>query len=159
MVTYEEKQAIGEAVGRLAKKENLSLDKVIFRSPPKGSLRRLGTNIKSKGKGLFNTESLRIILYTTRRKFTLDPNGKYTNKHTGEKVSMSNVPEDIPFNSVVHTAAHELAHCKYRDHKRHHKLYTEELFEKLKIELGDLWLNKNTLSTDANMTVTQLDNG
>lgn len=153
MISKEEQQELGEAMRRLAASENLILNKIIYRAPYKGTKRRLGTHIRYKTKvGLYDIGSHKILLYLTSANFVLDPNGKYQDKK-GNKYSRLVRGKEIPFTEVVATAAHELAHIKYHDHSRKHKLYTQDLFQKLKIELGELWQKKSISSTEDNTTV------
>ena len=152
MTTKDEQLDLANAMHRLAKTEGLELTQVMFRAPYKGMKRRLGTHLlRRKNLGSYNIEIHRIILYLTKANFVLDEFGFYHDKK-GNKYSRLTRGKIIPFPELVETAAHEIAHIKYRDHSRKHKIYTQELFEKLKLELGELWQKKN-ISLEATNTL------
>ena len=83
-----------------------------------------------------STNSFRININCIRAKFYPDKNGKYTDKTTNKKFSKCTIGEEIPFNKIVHTTAHEIAHLKFWKHDAQHKSYTKHILSILQLRLG-----------------------
>ncbi len=88
------------------------------------------TGVCSKLK-LNGTTRYKIRVATYKVNFVLCKNGRYINKHKvrfrkGDKAL-------IPYQTLVNTLCHELAHLKYWNHRKDHKLYTKKLISKFNI--------------------------
>jgi hypothetical protein len=149
MITEEEQKQISEAMIKIARQENLNLEKIKFCAYYKGTRKRLGVCSHKKG-----DDSYIIRLHLLKATFVEDVNGNYNTKD-GKKWIRKTHGTPILFDEVVKTAAHELAHIKYFNHKVHHKIYTNELYEKLKNVLGESWQKKVTQSMEALIVATE----
>lgn len=118
---------LGKLAYKLIIQENLPRPKsIVFRRRGRGTKRQLGSLVK-----YHKDNSFKIIIQLLKRKYVVDPNGKYYMK--GNKSVRYSLGEgvNLPFEEIVETLAHEIAHLKHWNHTESHKIYTKYLDKKL----------------------------
>lgn len=114
------------------KEEKLSKPKEIkFRFSLSGTKCISGTCIRKT----YNN-SFRIIINLVKVKFFEDENGSYTDNKTNKKYKKALIGEEISFNNLKKTLAHEIAHLKFWNHTPQHKSYTNHILKKINQRIG-----------------------
>lgn len=123
----EEYKKLGLMAYKLIKDEHLIVPKKItFRKRGKGTKKQLGSLIH-----YHKDDTYKIIIQLFKRKYVVDPNGKfYMGKDNSVRYSIGEGAE-LPYEAIVETLAHEIAHLKHWNHTEAHKIYTKYLEKQL----------------------------
>jgi hypothetical protein len=118
-----------EIAYRVIKHEKLPKPSEIkFRNPVSGVKRNFGSCHKI-GSGEDSRYS--IIVSTIKTKFFPDSNGNIICKKTGQRFRKAAIGEEMPFEEIKDTLAHEIAHLKFWNHSPQHKNYTQYLLKEI----------------------------
>ena len=127
-ISLEEKNILNDICIQIIKQEELPtlIEKLKFKSPLNGAKRKRGSCKYLIDLITEEKTDFRIFLTTIKAKYIEDSEGKYIDRSTNKKYKRV-IGEPILFKEIFDTLAHEIAHLKYRNHKKCHKNYTQHI--------------------------------